>query len=145
MADDVAITPGAGAAIATDEIAGRHHQIIKPAFGADGVATLVSPDDPLPVSVQTEILETLRALQVAVTQLSRSIGQNLPTPLGQMRVSVDAITATTLSTITTVGTVTTVGSITNAAQVGGYSAADQIASTMRAAAQGVRQQIGVST
>ena len=141
MADDIPITPGAGAAVATDEIAGRHYQIIKPAFGADGEATFVSPDDPLPVSVQTEILEALRALQIAVTQLTRTIGQSLPTGLGQTRVSVDAITATTLSTVTTV---TTVGTVTNTAQVGGYSAADQIAATMRAAAQGQRQQIGIS-
>lgn len=138
MADDIPITPGAGAAVATDEIAGRHFQIAKIASGVDGVATMVSPNDPLPVSVQTEILETLRALQIAVTQLTRTIGQATPTALGQTRVSVDAITATTLSTVTTVGTVT------NAAQVGGYSAADQIPATMRAAAHGQRQQIGVS-
>jgi hypothetical protein len=41
MADDVAITPGSGAAIATDDCSGRHVQIIKLAVSADGSATLI--------------------------------------------------------------------------------------------------------
>ncbi len=38
MADNVAITPGAGATIAADDIAGVLHQRIKLSLGADGVA-----------------------------------------------------------------------------------------------------------
>lgn len=49
MADDVAITAGVGTTVATDEIAGRHHQIIKIAYGALDSASLVSPALPFPV------------------------------------------------------------------------------------------------
>lgn len=141
MADDIQITPGAGAAVATDEIAGRHYQVTKPAFGPDGSATLVSTDAPLPVAVQTEILESLRALQILISQLTRTLGQTMPDAVGRVRVSVDAIQATTLSNVLTVGTVTTV---TNTAQIGGYSAADHVAATMHLSAACIRQQILVS-
>ncbi len=42
MADDVAITPGSGATIATDEVASRHYQKVKPVFGADDTVTTPS-------------------------------------------------------------------------------------------------------
>lgn len=51
MADNVEVTPGFGKTIATDEIGSAHYQVIKTAFGADGVATLVSSDDPYPVAI----------------------------------------------------------------------------------------------
>lgn len=38
MADNVAITAGAGTTVATDDIAGVHHQRVKLSLGADGVA-----------------------------------------------------------------------------------------------------------
>jgi len=53
MADNVAInavtTPG-GATIATDEIGGVQHELVKVEFGTDGNATMVSAADPLPVT-----------------------------------------------------------------------------------------------
>lgn len=49
MADDVTL-PGDGAIVATDEVASRHYQIVKQAFGADGSVTQVSPADPLPTT-----------------------------------------------------------------------------------------------
>lgn len=49
MADDV-VLPGTGATVATDEVSSRHYQLVKPAFGADGSATLVSSAAPLPTS-----------------------------------------------------------------------------------------------
>jgi len=51
MADNVGFTPGTGALIAADEIAGVLHQRAKIQFGADGSATDVSSTDPLPVEV----------------------------------------------------------------------------------------------
>ena len=50
MADNVAITPGAGATIATDDVAGVQYQRAKLAFGADGAATDVNTGAGLPVS-----------------------------------------------------------------------------------------------
>lgn len=52
MADGVAITPGTGATIATDEIGGQQYQRVKIALGADGVNDGdVAEANPLPVSV----------------------------------------------------------------------------------------------
>jgi len=49
MADNVAITPGAGAPIATDDIAGAHYQRVKLIHGADGVTDGdVAKTNPLP-------------------------------------------------------------------------------------------------
>lgn len=45
MADNVAITPGVGASIRTDDIAGVQWQIVKVAVGADGSADLLVPVD----------------------------------------------------------------------------------------------------
>lgn len=50
MADNVAITAGAGTNIATDDIGGTHYQRIKIQHGADGTATDVSSASPLPVT-----------------------------------------------------------------------------------------------
>jgi hypothetical protein len=50
MADNVAITPGSGTAIATDDIGGVQYQRVKVTFGADGSASDVSSGNPLPVS-----------------------------------------------------------------------------------------------
>lgn len=49
MADDVAITAGAGTIIAADDIAGVFWQRVKVGFGADGSASDVSGTNPLPV------------------------------------------------------------------------------------------------
>ena len=50
MSDNVVLNPGSGGAtIATDEVGGSQHQYVKVEFGADGVATPVSSENPLPV------------------------------------------------------------------------------------------------
>jgi len=49
MADNVPVTPGAGATIATDDIGAVHHPYVKVEFGADGTATKVDDAAPLPV------------------------------------------------------------------------------------------------
>lgn len=51
MVDNVAITPGVGANIATDDVAGVQYQRTKVNFGVDGSATDVSTTNPLPVSL----------------------------------------------------------------------------------------------
>ena len=50
MADNVAITPGSGTDVATDEIGGKHYQRIKLAVGDDGTGVDVSHAEPLPVT-----------------------------------------------------------------------------------------------
>lgn len=50
MADNVDITPGAGATVATDDDGTAHHQYVKIEFGADGAFTKVDASNPLPVT-----------------------------------------------------------------------------------------------
>lgn len=72
MADNVAITPGAGATVACDDVGGVLYQRVKPAFGADGSATDVSSSAPLPVTASASaatggIPSTARLLSAAGT------------------------------------------------------------------------------
>ena len=50
MADNVAITAGAGTNIATDDIGGVHYQRVKVTYGADGSATDPSSTAPFPIA-----------------------------------------------------------------------------------------------
>jgi len=50
MADNVAITAGAGTSIASDDISGVQHQRVKIEWGVDGVVNDVSASAPLPVT-----------------------------------------------------------------------------------------------
>lgn len=50
MADNIT-APAAGIVLATDDISSVHHPLTKIEFGANGSATAVSADDPLPVTV----------------------------------------------------------------------------------------------
>jgi hypothetical protein len=50
VADNVAITAGAGTNIATDDIGGVQYQRVKIAYGTDGSATDASATNPLPVT-----------------------------------------------------------------------------------------------
>lgn len=79
MADNVAITAGAGTVIATDDIGGVHYQRVKVAFGLDDAATMVSASNGLPINVVATITLPVSAA-------------SLPLPTG-------AATETTLSTL----------------------------------------------
>ncbi|CAB4177324.1 hypothetical protein UFOVP998_13 [uncultured Caudovirales phage] len=48
MADNLGISVGSDANVATDDISGVHYQKVKQAFGADGSVTLVETVAPLP-------------------------------------------------------------------------------------------------
>lgn len=50
MADNVAITAGAGTSIASDDIGGVQHQRVKVGHGTDGTFTDASATNPLPVT-----------------------------------------------------------------------------------------------
>lgn len=72
MADNVAFTPGSGATFATDDIGGVHHQKVKLEFGIADAATLVSANDPLPVTAPAAARTThsiAAALQTGVIML----------------------------------------------------------------------------
>jgi DNA integrity scanning protein DisA with diadenylate cyclase activity len=145
MADNIDITPGSGATVATDEVGGRHFQVVKPAFGADGNVTFVSEAAPLPTVAYGELVEALEAQRFALQALTRTIGQAMPDVAGRLRVAIDAISASlTLATITTVTTVTTVSTVSNQTNMGGLSATEQIPSLMRLGADSMRRNISVT-
>lgn len=52
MADNVDVTPGSGATVATDDVSGVQYQRIKVAFGADGAAADVNTGNGFPVDVE---------------------------------------------------------------------------------------------
>ena len=109
MVDNVAVTPGAGASIATDDVAGVHYQIIKQAYGALDSATLVSTTNGLPVqgignfAVTGPLTDTqLRATAVPV---SGTVTANLGTIAG-------VATETTLAALNTKVTAVNTGAVT---------------------------------
>lgn len=58
MADNVDITPGSGATVATDDVSGVQYQRIKVAFGADGAAADVNTGNGFPVDVEVVTIPT---------------------------------------------------------------------------------------
>jgi hypothetical protein len=144
MADNLGYTPGSGATVATDEVGGIHYQIVKPAFGADGQAQLVSEAAPMPVAVYGELVEAIEAMRMAVQSLARSIGQVTPDIAGRMRTNIETGTLTSVGTVTTVTGVTTVAALTNQTQIGGLAATEQIPALMRLGADSSRRNITVT-
>ena len=133
MPDNVGYTPGTGATVAADEIAGVLHQRVKIGVGGDGVAVDVSEENPMPVTDAQSGNLLLRILQMLMAPLGYDKS------LGRQRGSVVVETLPTLAAVTTVTTVTT---LANIAAVGGYSAQMQIFDTNRTSwAQCVRSRI----
>lgn len=122
MADNVGYTPGTGATVAADEIAGVLHQRVKLGIGDDGVAVDVSATNPMPITAVTPLDVDITGIDPSVTltvhdeenylQLSRIINA-LSAPQGYDRsVQRQRVTALVESgTVTTVGTVTSLSTI----------------------------------
>lgn len=122
MADDIKVVPSPEAgdpAVATDEVAGRHYQIVKLAFGSDGSVSLVG-DSRLPVDTgltQPLTDAQLRAADVHVEDsvagnFLRRILQMLLAPLGYDKL-LQRYRQTAIIESGTVTTVTTVTGLTN--------------------------------
>lgn len=153
MADNVPITPGSGALVATREISysgqTAQAQVV-------GLATFAGPDDaktgvdvsaenPMPMAAYGELIEAIEAMRLAVQSLTRTTGLMLPDTANRMRIVLDAISANlTLATISTVSTVTAVTTLTNQTQIGGLAATEQIPSLMRLGADSARRNISVT-
>lgn len=129
MADDIAITPGSGASVATDDVGGRHFQRVKLALGADGTAAdapvgggseatamrvtlandstgVISVDDnggSITVDGSVSIAGTPAVTATLAAETTKVIG------------TVNISAAQTIATVTTVGAVT---SLTNALPAG---------------------------
>jgi hypothetical protein len=101
MPDNVDITPGTGATVATDEVGGRHYQRMKLTDGAEGSANHASvrADGTQEVSVS----DLAAAIYTILEAITRPISQEPGT--GRLRVSLEAA-AVTMTGVTTVSTVT---------------------------------------
>lgn len=145
MADDVQITAGSGTTIVTDDIgSGRQVQLVKPAFGGDGVATMVSGVNPLPVTEDSgTLVQRAEELVLLLRALLAGAGGQMPDTAGRMRVTVDAINATTLSAVTTV---TTLSTVTKMSQIGsaGTDASLMVVAQSNLAAFALRDRINVT-
>ena len=109
MADNINITPGAGATVATDDVGGRHYQRVKLTDGAEGSANHASvrADGTLEVAL-SDISAALYAIFEALT---RPIQVEPGT--GRTRVALEpaAVTMSGVTTVTTVGTVTSLNQL----------------------------------
>jgi len=121
MADNVQLNSPttAGATIATDEISGVQHQLIKIEFGIDGESIMVSDANPLPVSVDSLPLPTGAATVAAQTTQS-AILNDIESETAAIQVNtnnLDVELSTRLKPADTLAGVTTVGSITNVVHI----------------------------
>ena len=109
MADNISITQGSGTTIATEDVSGVQHQKVKLEFGTDGVATLVSASDPLPitgtVTVDTSALATSAKQNTGNTSLG-SIDTKTPS-LGQ------ALAASSVPVVLTAAQISNLTPLTN--------------------------------
>lgn len=97
MADNVSITQGSGTTIATEDVSGIQHQKVKIEFGGDGVATMVSASDPLPVSAT---IDTTGLATDATDTSTASIDSKTPA-LGQALAAASVPVVLTAAQITT--------------------------------------------
>lgn len=117
MADNVDITPGTGATVATDEVDGRHYQRMKLTDGAEGSDNHASvrADGTQEVSIS----DLAVALWAILEALTRPIFIDPST--GRLRVSIDGAGAQGAVSLGNIATVTTVSSMT---QLQGGNAGD---------------------
>lgn len=151
MPDNVGYTPGSGATVAADDIGGVLYQRVKVGVGADGSATDVSTDNPMPVDASYgELVGAIEALRMAVNTLTKTMGFLLPNTSGQPIMEARQATAANLAVTAslaasqTLGTVTTVSTLTNQSQMGGYSTNDQIPALMHMQSDNLRNNILVT-
>ena len=144
MADNVGYTPGTGATVAADEIAGVLHQRVKIGVGGDGVAVDVSQENPMPVVAYGELVEAIEAMRMAIQSLTRTIGQSMPDTAGRLRVLAENPTAANLTATVSIAASQTLSSLSNQTQIGGLAATEQIPSLMRLGADASRQNIIVT-
>lgn len=135
MADNIGYTPGTGATIAADEIAGVLHQRIKIGIGENGTATDVSEANPMPVMAVGDLLEALQSMSFALESLTRTIGlAQVNAVNGNLYVDGSRVTQPVSGNISTVSTVSTVTTVTNMSQLGGQNANSLIPAFERNAA-----------
>ena len=130
------LNPSAGGpTLATDVVAGEHHQLVKLVTGASNAAQPVSEAMPLPVADGNSGNLLLRILQMLMAPLGYD--KSLQRQRGTV-----VVESGTVTTVTTVSTVTTCSAVTSLNNLDGYMTRMQILDTNRTAwAQCVRARI----
>ena len=130
------LNPSAGGpTLATDVVAGEHHQLVKLVTGASNAAQPVSEAMPLPVADGNSGNLLLRILQMLMAPLGYD--KSLQRQRGTV-----VVESGTVTTVTTVSTVTTCSAVTSLNNLDGYMTRMQILDTNRTAwAQCVRTRI----
>jgi len=87
MADNITLNPGSGGSVvASDDISGVQHQLVKVEFGADGSVTPVSEANPLPArnpAATSVYSTTVTATGTHTVDLNANLGRNATTVLLQ--------------------------------------------------------------
>lgn len=97
MADNVGYTPGSGALVAADDIAGVLHQRVKIGVGADGTAVDVSSVNPMPITAPTALpISTPSAIDVNVGNFPASQAVTGPLTDAQLRATAVPVSAASL-------------------------------------------------
>jgi hypothetical protein len=92
LADNIAVTPGTGATVATDDVGGIQYQRIKVAYGADGSATDVNTGSGFPVSVQNASLAVTGTFWQATQPVSLASAVAVTDNSGSLTVDAPAAT-----------------------------------------------------
>jgi hypothetical protein len=121
MANNVGYTPGTGALVAADNIAGVLHQRIKLGIGGDGVAVDVSEENPLPVLDVTNA-ESLQSMIFLLTRMLNYLNAPMGYDKSLQRQRGTVIVESGAVTVSTISTVTTVSNVANQTLMGGVQA-----------------------
>lgn len=109
------------------------------------LAEIATEANPLPVAVDSDVLEALGAMRVAIDVLASQSSRFMPDTSGRNRVAIESGGVTISSgTVTTVTTVTTTGTLTNQTNIGGLAANPQIPYLMMLGGDNLRRNITVS-
>jgi hypothetical protein len=138
MVDNIGYTPGTGANIAADEIAGVFHQRLKLSIGEDGTAVDLSKSNPMPMEAQR-----VEDLLVMIGRLLKILESNGVVDIAQrQRITLDAITAgLTLAVVSTVGTVNNVANVSAQTSMAGMDREMYINIARQAYASSIRSQL----
>jgi hypothetical protein len=135
MVDNIGFTPGTGATVAADEIAGVLHQRMKLSIGEDGTAVDLSKSNPMPMEA-----ERVEDLLVMIGRLLKILESNGVVDIAQrQRITLDAITAGL--TLAVVGTVNNVANVSAQTSMAGMDREMYINIARQAYASSIRSQL----
>lgn len=112
MADDVTL-PGDGSVVATDEVGGRHYQLVKLVVGGEGEAEPLSRASPQPVV--DEAVEQLLVRLLA--RLNAPQGYDPSVQRNKVTATIESGTLSTVSNVSSVGAISSITTLTNLANI----------------------------